>query len=187
MNDAAARLMKEFREGSKNAFEKIYKENYGSLFFRVQKWSNNHEVAQEITSDTFVKLWRLRDGFDTLQNVKAFLFITARNACWDYLRYQKKVAGELKDFTYTVPVIDESTLEREMIEMEVLQMLRKEMENLPAQCRKVIKMSYEEQMKNEDIARQLQIELQTVKNHKVRGLNMLRRAIEIWRRKKAGK
>jgi RNA polymerase sigma-70 factor (ECF subfamily) len=187
MHDAAARLMKEFREGSRNAFDGIYKEYYDSLFYRVRKWCNNYEVAQEITSDTFVKLWRLHDRFDTLQNVKAFLFITARNACWDYLRYLRKVAGELKDFTYTTPIIDESSLERELIEVEVLQMIKKEMDKLPTQCRKVLKMSYEDQLKNEDIARQLQIELQTVKNHKTRGLSMLRRAIAIWKRKKAGK
>lgn len=187
MHDAATRLMKEFSEGDKNAFEGIYKEYYDPLFFRVRKWCNNHEVAQEITSDTFVKLWRLRDRFATLSNVKAFLFITARNACWDYLRYQKKVVGDLKGFTYTAPVIDESSLERELIEVEVLQMLRKEIENLPDQCRKVLKMSFDDQMKNEEIAKELEIELQTVKNHKTRGLNMLRRAIEIWKRKKAGK
>lgn len=186
MNDSAARLMKAFREGDKNAFEKMYKRFHNRIFFFVRKKTNNREEAEEITSETFVRLWQLHNRFETLSNVQAFLFIAARNLCLDYLRYIQKVAGDAKDYSYTTPEIDESSLEREMIEAEALQMIFEEIEKLPGQCRKVIKMSFLEQLKNKDIAEQLQIELRTVKNHKTNGLNRIRRAIEIWVRKRSG-
>lgn len=184
-SSAVGRLMKAFRNGNKNAFEEIYNMHYRRLFYFVRKITGNQEEAKDITSETFVKLWRFRERFDTLQNIKAFLYITARNASFDYLRYAKRVAGETRDYCYTVSWEDEQSFEREMIETEVLELIYEEIENLPGKCQKVFKMSYVDRLKNEDIANQLQITLQTVKNHKTRALNIIRRAIKSILRKQS--
>ena len=176
-SSAVGRLMKAFRNGNKKAFEEIYNIYHKRLVYFARNITGNQEEAKDITSETFVKLWQLRTRFETLQNIQAFLFITARNASINYLRSLKRVAGDINDYYYTESLSDESTIEREMIEVEVLQKIYEEIENLPGKCQKVFKMSYIDRFKNEDIASQLKITLQTVKNHKTRALNIIRMAI----------
>ncbi len=177
-------LMKDFRNGRTKAFEEVHKLYNVQLFYFVRKITGNREEAEDITSETFMKLWWRHENFDSLQNIKSFLYITARNASMDYLRYLKRVAGDINDYYYTESLADESTIEREMIEVEILQRrVQEEIENLPNKCQKVFKMSYIDRLKNEDIASQLKITLQTVKNHKTRALNIIRMAISSIMRK----
>lgn len=138
----------------------------------------HREEAEEITSDAFLKLWNLHTKFGTQENIKAFLFITVRNACIDFIRTAKKVAGEIVDYNYIFSEEDEPIFEQDMIEIALLQKLYEEIESLPAMCRKVVKMSYMSDLKNEEIAQQLQLNLQTVKNHKTRALNRLRNVLK---------
>src|SRR5689334_21843027 len=112
MKNSAARLMGDFKKGSKEAFEEVYNTYHLQLYYFVRKITGNPEEAEDITSETFVKLWQLCARFETLQNIKAFLFIAARNASLDYLRYLKRVAGDVRDFKYTAPQIDELEFER---------------------------------------------------------------------------
>ena len=102
MNYSIVRLIKEFRTGNRNAFEEIYNRHHLQLYYFARKLTGNPEVAAEIVSDTFVRLWTLRAGFTTLERIKSFLYLTARNACLDYLR------------------TDQSTFEQNIIEAELL-------------------------------------------------------------------
>lgn len=39
--------------------------------------------VEEIVQDTLFKLWQRRNDFDNYQSVKAFLYISTKNACMD--------------------------------------------------------------------------------------------------------
>lgn len=76
----------------------------------------------------------------------------------------------------------QETIERshlhEMIRAEVIRDLHRVMETLPGQCQKVIRLSYLEGLNNAEIAQQLSLSVQTVKNHKLRGLAILRKSLK---------
>jgi RNA polymerase sigma-70 factor (ECF subfamily) len=48
---------------------------------------SSQQDGEDLVKDTFVKLWQTHADFDTPQNIKAFLYITTRNACLNFLRY----------------------------------------------------------------------------------------------------
>ncbi len=64
--------------------------------------------------------------------------------------------------------------DQDIIRMEVFRVIYQEISNLPEQCGKIVRMSYIEGLKNEQIAEVLSISLQTVKNQKTRGMKLLR-------------
>jgi RNA polymerase sigma-70 factor (ECF subfamily) len=64
-----------------------------------------------------------------------------------------------------------------MIRMEVFNELYREINQLPEQCGKIVRMGYIEGMKNEEIARELGLSIQTVKNQKTRGVMLLKRRL----------
>src|SRR5688500_12429959 len=81
-----------FNKGSKEAFSRIYKLLQRRIF-SFAKCFVNKEDAADITADTFLKLWKLHDRFINYPDIRAFLYITARNASIDVIRH-KKMAGE---------------------------------------------------------------------------------------------
>ena len=166
-----------FQQGSKAAFAEVYNMYYTRLYFFVKKLLDDREEAQDITAETFVKLWNLRDKFETHQNIKAFLFITARNACLDFLRYRQRQLTNKQEFSYLVMETEDMSFPHEEVQLEVLKQIHAEIENLPTQCRRIFKMAYLERLKNAQIADLLGLTEQTVRNQKTRAIKLLRMAL----------
>jgi len=130
--------MSEINLGDPSSFNKIYQEFNGPIFSFVSRLVKDLHEAQDITSNTFVKLWKLHDRFESFQNIKAFLYVTSRNACIDYFRTKKRrreveeqLAHILKDNNPTMD--DEAIAEKRVILYEKLQ-------TLPFQCKQIFLM-----------------------------------------------
>lgn len=167
----------DFKQGSKAAFTEVYNMYYTRLYFFVKKLIDDREEAQDITAETFVKLWNLRANFETHQNIKAFLYITARNACLDYFRYRQRQHTNKQEFSYLLTQNEDLSFQHDEIKLEVLQQIHTEIEHLPSQCRKIFKMAYLERLKNAQIADLLGLTEQTVRNQKTRAIKLLRMAL----------
>src|SRR5688500_5285653 len=47
------------------------------------------EVAEELYSDLFVKIWTKRDTLPSTDNPRNYIYTVARNLCLDYLKKEK--------------------------------------------------------------------------------------------------
>jgi DNA-directed RNA polymerase specialized sigma24 family protein len=52
--------------------------------------TGNRQEGEDIVTGTFMKLWKRHTYFQTAQNIRAFLYITTRNACLDLLLFSNK-------------------------------------------------------------------------------------------------
>ena len=128
--------------------------------------------------ETFRKFWQLRANFETLPNIKAFLYITTRNACLNYLRDLKLRSQKDQDLLYLLSQDrEEGGFPEDQYQAELMQRIYEEIEKLPRKCRQVFKLAYMEGLGNEEIANLLHINYQSVKNQKVRALKILRLAL----------
>ncbi|MNR35643.1 RNA polymerase sigma factor [compost metagenome] len=64
-----------------------------------------------------------------------------------------------------------------MIRTEVWAEIYREINKLPVQCSKVISLSFVEGLKNDEIAQELDISIQTVKNQKSMGVKLLKQKL----------
>lgn len=175
MKNPGQQIIAGFKEGSMEAFAAVYNIHYRPLYYFVKKMINDPEEAQDITAATFAKLWNLKANFETQENIKAFLYITARNASLDYLRNQKKLSVKKQELSYVIERQEEQiSLVNQVIEAEVLERIHQEIEKLPAKCRRIFKMAWLQGMKNAEIAETLQLNEQTVKNQKSKAVKRLR-------------
>jgi len=101
------------------------------------------------------------------------MYITIRNACLNYIKQAKRDSLSKKQHAYLTGEKEEFVL-NEMIRAEVLKEIMEEINNLPEQCRKVLKLGYLEGMKNQEIADLLNISIHTVKNQKARAIQLLK-------------
>lgn len=166
-------LMNKFRNGDAEAFEQIYNSYHYTIYGFARYYLQNDIEAEDIASETFVKLWKLRANFDNLGNVLAFLRITTRNACLDYIKFKKRQLANKQELFYLLPDDDQKAFAADEIKNEVLKHIHSAIESLPKKSRRVMQMSVAG-MKNGEIAQELNVSVQTVMNQKTSALKVIR-------------
>jgi RNA polymerase sigma-70 factor (family 1) len=161
------------RKGGPDALQSLLKQFYNPLCLFADRLLADRAASEDIVGEAFVKLWQKRTNFETLQNLKAFMYITVRNACLNHLKQAKRDSLNQKQLAYLTGEKEEFVL-NEMIRAEVLKEIMQEINNLPEQCGKVLKMGYLEGLKNQEIANLLNISVHTVKNQKARAIQLLK-------------
>lgn len=169
-SDFHLQALREGQESGLHHFMVIYGK---PLRFFAYSLVRKKEVAEEVVSDVFCKLWNNRENFPSSQNVKAFLYIATRNACYDFLdspknkiQYDPEITDELaypqKDFL------------SQIIEVELVELIYQEINNLPEQQATVFRMSYVEDLTTEEISDKLGISANAIFLARSRALAKLR-------------
>jgi len=158
------------KEGDTIAFADIYKLYYTRLIFFAKQLVADKSEAEDIVSGVFVKLWQKHTDFDSLVNVKAFLYIAVRNASFDFLKYARRQSVNKKDFAYWTDDKEEEIIHL-MLKSELLQEIVTEIHKLPPQYQAVCELSFFEGLPNHEIADRLGISIKTVRNIKALAVN----------------
>lgn len=169
-------LIQEFNRGQQAAFATIYDRYWSAIYYFVRKFIPDTAQVEDITAETFVKLWNARGNFDTEKHIAAFLHTAARNASIDWLRTEKR---QIQNKTELLHLIQEEAYSnlQEDVKTELLKLVEREIERLPSKIKQVFLLSYIEGKTNEEIAQLMGINNQSVRNHKARGIKLLRLAI----------
>lgn len=169
-------IFREFNKGNVSAFTNIYEHFYKPIYFFAKSFVDDPAQAQDIVSESFMKLWLKHSDFANMDNVKAFLYITTRNACMDFLRFAKRSALTQKEMRYLSDE-GEPSIDFDIINAEIIHEIYLQIENLPNQCAEVFKLSFYEGKKTEEIAQLLSIAKQTVLNQKAKAIKLLRASL----------
>ncbi len=121
-------------------------------------------VSEEIVQDVFIKVWEKREQLLSIEYFNAWLRTVARNICSNYLRSMAIEKLALKTYTAAIPSSNESP-ENTIIEKEQEQLLNTAILNLPPQQKKVYLLSRQGGKKQEEIAREMNISIYTVKEY----------------------
>lgn len=138
---------------------------------------NNEAEAEDVITESFIKIWERREAFSTFSELKAFLYVTVKNTCLNLLRHHQR---EKVRHIYFHQEENTSSLD-EFIYEEMLAEIRKSIAKLPIKMQKVFILSYFNKLTNEQIADYLNLSNQTVRNQKAKALKALR---EVFKNKK---
>jgi RNA polymerase sigma-70 factor (family 1) len=163
-----------YNKGDEKAFHGLYQQLYPSILVLANNMVSNKQEAQDICTESFIKLFQTQEKFESIQNIKAFLFTITRNACINSIKKQARHSLGHKQLLYLAE--DKVEIFKNETEAELVEMIYASIEELPKKCRKIFKMtllgySYEE------IAEHHNISISTVRNQKARGLKLLRIAL----------
>jgi DNA-directed RNA polymerase specialized sigma24 family protein len=84
-------FIRQFQQEQATAFHAVYDKFFGEIYRFCSILIMEKHVAQDLTQDTLLKLFLKCKDFDSLTDIRAFLYVTARNACMDHFRYLKRV------------------------------------------------------------------------------------------------
>ncbi len=156
-----------------NVFKQVFDLLFAPLCFYAQKIVGSVAEAEDLVEDVFLQCWQRSQVFEDTEHARFFLYRAVRNAALNVvkakLRLEQKhhLAGMLQEKN------EQSHLES-IIHTELISEIYNEIATLPKQQRKVMLMSLEEGKKLQDIADELNLSLQTVKNCKSRAMARLR-------------
>lgn len=166
-------LLQEFRRGNTHAFKAVYDMFFPSLCFFAKRLVDNDGEGEDIAADSFVKLLNRYDSFDSIPNIKAFLYITTRNACLNYLRYTQRQHSSKRELNRIQDKTDEHALSY-IVHAEVLREVEFEIEQLPNRCKEIFKLIYYERRPADDIAEMLGISINTVWVQRAKAIQLIR-------------
>jgi RNA polymerase sigma-70 factor (family 1) len=162
----------DLQNGDEYTFRRIFHLFNNRLCFLARTMlPDTPDMDEDIVQEAFIKLWERKEHFHNIDAVKGFLYLTVKNKCRDIYKHEK-VVNRHKN---SCKAMTEEQLDMQYImEAEVLEEVRRALEKLPAGSRNVLDLSYFKGLKNEEVARKLDISVNTVKTHKLRGLRSLR-------------
>lgn len=155
------------------AFATIYNRFYDPLVFFARKLLSDPLAAEDIVTEIFLKYWQKHHQFSSLYAAKAYLYISTKNACINYKKNARQQARAQADLHVLSDTFDDSVLQT-IMQTEFLREVYYIVEALPVQCRKIVLLSYLGGLSNQQIARHMRISVHTVRNQKVRGIQLVR-------------
>jgi RNA polymerase sigma factor (sigma-70 family) len=158
--------------GDKQAFETLYHHRYLPVFHFIKRLVIDQQAAEDITTETFLKVWQKHRDFANLAKFDSFLFTVARRASLNYIRDERR-HSQKKRLLFAVGPAEQPDLAEQEISVRVFQFIYQEIAKLPANMQSVLRLHLEG-MKNEAIAERLGLAEKTVRNLKTEAIKALR-------------
>lgn len=168
-DDTLQRLSK----GDEDAFRLIYDRYLKVVYHTAFRYLHREELAQDIVQEVFYTLWSKRERFTQVRSLESYLISMTHHQVYAQFR---KWATESRSCQIYAEEIEWVTRDTDHIirTQQSEAILQELVDKLPAQQKLVYKMSRNEGMTHEAIARELNLSQGTVKNHLVRALQFLR-------------
>ncbi len=159
---------------SKVDFSILYQRHAKPLLNYGYKISSNHAMAQDAIQYLFVEIWNGRTNSTSVKNVKFYLFKALRYKIFRPLKTEPFPLNENMDAA--VGSVEDNWTSRES-EAEQLNHLQGFVRELPVRQREAINLKYYHNFGNEEIAKIMNINYQSVCNLLFKALNCLRKKV----------
>ena len=160
--------MERMRSGDRSALHEVYESYIGYIYTIVLQTVSNREDAEDVTSEFFMKLWRLADTYREGNGHRAWMAAIARNMAVDLLRKTKR---EVLTEVVTEDASDVSVEKEVIADMS----LRQALDSLKPGEREVVHSKIMGEMTFQEIADILKIPLGTVTWRYQNAIRKLRR------------
>lgn len=151
------------KSGDKKAFEEIFDEYFNALCAFSFRYIPNRSEVEDIIQEVFIAFWKHNKDFDNINAVKAFLYTSARNKCLNYLKHQDVLKKHQPALIYELE--SEQFFKNHIIEEDAFNQLYSEIHKLPESAQKIMILALKG-LKNNEIATELNISVNTVKTQK---------------------
>lgn len=166
-------LVKELIEGNNKAFRKLFDTYRGDVYAYSVSMLKTKVLAEEIVQDVFLKIWQHRDRLNPDLSFKSYVFTITRNLTFNLI---SKVANnrKLKEEVFYESQKSYSPIEDQIAENDYEIIKNKAIEQLPPKRKVIFQMSRDEGKSYEEISKELNISVSTVKGQMSKALTTIR-------------
>ena len=169
---ASDEIIERCLDGDQSAWDEIVRLYWRRVFNIAYKFVGRHDLAEDLTQDIFLKIFKSLDTFDRRANFQTWLISVSRNLCIDHYR---SVRQERQAIDYQVDPNELSPVSRDpgpiaaIEQQDRVVLLREALAALPESLRKAVLMRDIQELTYQEIADRLHLPEGTVKSRINRG------------------
>ncbi|RZT93129.1 RNA polymerase sigma-70 factor (ECF subfamily) [Ancylomarina subtilis] len=165
-------------KGNQKAFEKLFLRYKDAIFYFLLRTINNRTDAEDLTLECFGKAFRNIDQYSTKYAFSTWLFRIATNTSIDFIRKKKKniIKFETKDDNnIDNPSYESKTPspEQQIINKQNAMFMRRQVSQLKDRYRILIELRYFKEYSYEEIAKEMNLPIGTIKAQLFRARKLL--------------
>lgn len=152
------------------------------LFCYAKSIVKTKESAEEVVSNVFFEVWRIRKNLSEIENINSWLYTVTYRKAISYLRKESDKTeisiDEMEDFLIEpMPAPDEVVISK-----ETMSAINLAIQSLPPKCKHVFYLAKIEKLPYKEISEILNISIKTINNHVATALSK----IEIYLKEEEG-
>ncbi|BBE17203.1 RNA polymerase sigma factor SigW [Aquipluma nitroreducens] len=171
--------------GEEKAFAKLMSRYKDAIYFMLLKMVNNKNDAEDLTLEAFGKAFKNLHQYSPNYAFSTWLFKIATNNCIDFLRKRRgvyiSIENNLENGDNDAPIKLRSTEpnpEEKLMRIQKAILMRRIVHRLKPRYRILVELRYFREFSYEEIAKELNLPLGTVKAQLFRAREMLFKMIE---------
>lgn len=166
-------LIFKISEGDEEAFEELYRLYTPRLSSFLQGLTHSSDTTNDLIQETYLQIWLHRDKLIVVEHPKAWIFRTAANITFNYLKRKVSERNILNALSNSRTMHVEPT--EEYVQLQQLKkFIKKGIDQLSPQRKKIYLLSREAGFTIPKIAHHLNLSESTVKNTLVTALQEMR-------------
>lgn len=167
-------LLLRVAQGDEEAFNTLFHAYVPRLHSLIMKVTKAEGVAKDIIQEVFLYLWIDRESLAEVEVPQNWIFKMAYNRSYSWLARQFSRNRKYSEFRLQNPSEGDDSLEHIVSLHETARLIREATALLPEQARKIFQLSREAGLKAAEVAEQLGISVQTVRNSLVRSVKFVK-------------
>ena len=180
MKKTELNIIWDLNNSKEDVFIFLFEEYYVSLCAYSRRYVGRKDIAEEIVSETFFKIWENPKILRIVKSVEAYLFKAVYNNSLNCLRQLKK-EEKLEDYFQNTSFenigfaieTDEAT-EHNLITASIMEQIDKAVTRLPQQQQKAFRLKRFDGKKNKEVAEIMGLSIKTVETHLSKAMLTLR-------------
>lgn len=164
-------------DGDERAFGQLYMAFMPKLLQFAMSIVKNKELAEEVVSDVFIKLWQNKEKLLEVENLKLYLYVSTKNTSLNYLsRHFRKDILPIDEMDIKISSLQFNP-EQTLLTTEMINKINAAINNLPPKCKVIFKLAKEDGLKYKEIAHLLNISVKTIDNQIIIALKKISAAV----------
>lgn len=153
------------------AFRELYLLMYAPLMRFATIYTHSEQMAEDVLSDVFMKLWERRSLLHEVQNLRVYLYTAIKNTALNHRNKQAAFADPEEALDQVLAAGPDP--ENMLISAELLKQIQQIISQLPPRCKLIFQLAKEEGMRYKEIADILGISVKTIDNQLAIALNRI--------------
>ncbi len=174
MHQVDEQIIRKLKRGDKRAFQALFDRYFNALSAFGFKYVADPFAVEDMVQEVFVSYWQSRENFDHINAVKSFLYTSVRNKCLNHLKHQAVLKKHEPALIYNLE--SEQYFRSHVIEEETFNQLFTEIRSLPVAAQEIMLLALNG-LKNQEIADELNVSINTVKTQKKIAYSRLKDAL----------
>ena len=166
-------LISRIKEGDESAFRIVFDLYSSKLYAFSYRFLKEKEPCQEVVQEVFLNLWLNRAKLDTQYPIAPYLYTITRRLTLNVLRHVATSQSAMNKMWLNVKKVSNET-EQEVFLDDLSRFTEQVLSKMPKQQQLIFRMSRHQELSYDEIAEELNISRNTVKNHLVAALKTLR-------------